>query len=371
MKQFGGFLLGTSLGFLLGVFLFVTWLPSLDAFAGEKGWGLLLIIPVGILATTVIGAIAGTVFAHMKRKSNSVSIAIGLAGVGLWTAIMLYGVLHFRSVQKENAQRALERAEEEKDWDQVYGAAYPKTEASLPALLGPMRYPGSQLVRWEELPRRNAALAPTWEIDDAIVPVLLYYMRVLVGGLEFHPRSSDGSASWRFTSFRQESKDSREVFVRIEDGGDQLALRFTTTYLKTIARARIAGPPLPVAWPESLEEIHIRIAKSEEGLREKIETQLDPHVYPGSRRIVSRFPIRGTVISPNGIYITEDGWVTVREHLEATLGAELAESRIDSDRAVFEGALDNGLNLRVTAYSGSGDGPFDFVYLIYKTSTYR
>lgn len=366
MKLFNGFVFGTGLGFICGAFFWLMWIPSLDMFAGERGWGLMIISPAGTLLTTVAGAVAGIVLGYKTRRSKTASIAIAVSGYALAAVIAGYVVYAVQYEREWNAERDRKINEILTAWETVYGAVYPATDESLPALFGPLLYPGSRLKTWTDLALRTAVDRPGWEIevtsDDTIERVLNYYMSVLPEGLEYKPGSDAKTRPWRFMSEPQDSGDSRETTIYMQDAGDHFVIRFHTRYKKSRLRPTIGGGPLPTAWPDEAGAYRAHVSEYQQQRREANVDMLNPAMYPGARMATSQFPSGSYTSHRTDVYLTDDSWDAVIQYLTEHVGPP----RVSGAYAAFQGLASGNYRVDVDAHSRATYGPFDSVLLEYK-----
>lgn len=381
-RLFNGFLLGAGLGLASGYLIFYLALPNLGDLLPHDESGMLTLIilaQVGTPLMALLGGLAGVWAAYRLRRSQSISRWIAgtgyvlAASLGAFFAISL---LHYRQGEQEFKLR-VESAQAERlaEWEGAYGAKYPREEASLPALLGPLLYPGSRLVQWSTLPTRTAVDAIVWEIvtttSDELEHVLAYFMSILPEGLDRNEGRFDRGRSWRFASAPQSSSDGLQTVVNIEelDGSFQILFR-TQKDRSMFARSRRDRKEASThsqAWPETLEVYRNRVLEHRRPKLSAFEALFGGAAYPNAHLAWGRFDYRSTYRSWNDYlaFRTEDPIERVLEHFRRHMPAAVEATIEGTGVHVFEDLGPDGVKRSAQFISLTESDQLDGVVTIY------
>jgi hypothetical protein len=211
-------------------------------------------------------------------------------------------------------------------WERTYGAKYPQEEASLPALLGPLLYPGSRLIRWSSVSMYRPEDRPAWEIetatDDDLEDVIAYYMTVLPEGLDRNNGTFQFHyASWWFESSPQLSADGRRTWVTIKGVRRTFRIHFHTeedrSDSSTLRTDWHDAAAMPDAWPEA-KDCHLRrVQQHQKPMLEELRTIFSDVAYPNAQLAWGRFDYRNWRNDAETDYFafrTRDSIDTVFEH---------------------------------------------------------
>lgn len=322
-RLLGGFLLGASLGIVLAFCLL--YLLSLGV-RGEGAWFLVGLMYRGVPTMAIIGGAAGAAALHRLRGSRWagwISAAGYILVVGLMTLYAVNQSLGRAHSQRAQKQRDRAEADAWVAWERTYGDRYPQEEGSLPALLGPLLYPGSRLVQWSK--SQHFGYRPAWaivtETEDPLEKVLVYYMSVLPEGIgEEYMHWGPSKGSYVPAGTPQRSADGRRTEILMEEAGAGCRIRFKTYRPGSSPPSRWkSGGDVPDAWPEDRDAYLARVAERQETYRADIERAFGELLYPNSRLFWGRISHAATQRLPL-IFVTEDPLVDVLAYYRARLG---------------------------------------------------
>ncbi|MGI8907966.1 MAG: hypothetical protein ACR2IE_15915 [Candidatus Sumerlaeaceae bacterium] len=278
VRMFGGFVFGACVAAALcvGALALLSLSPS---YTGEHVFGLLVLAVIGIPVSAILGGLIGIVTVR-RLGTRPAAKVISRIGYGLLLGVVIpAGLLMFHRSRQDKLGYKAKVDAATVQWESAYGSKYPRLAESLPALLGPLYYPGMRMERWNTQP----SMLPAWQIaavtEDGFEQVVEYYMSIEPEGLGAGNTSMDASA---FTTSYVPSVDGRETNVRFEPGNNGSRLVFETRPFKANSSVLQVMPGWTFGPGEDIEAWKARIVQARAPEQQVFEKFWDGCIYPGS-----------------------------------------------------------------------------------------